>query len=197
MLCDPLRVNTPVRNLLETIDVGGDEGRQAAEDLLPLVYDELRRLARSRLANEGAPQTLQATALVHEAWMRLVGEADPGWSGRGHFFGAAARAMRHVLVDRARARGRDKRGGGMRRVSLDASAVVGPVSDVDVLALDEALERLQAHDARKAEVVLLRHFAGLEMEAIAEALGVSLATVKTDWAYARAWLHRELERGTA
>lgn len=188
-------MSTPVRTLLETIDVGGDEGRQAAEDLLPLVYDELRRLARSRLAHEGAPQTLQATALVHEAWMRLVGEEDPGWRGRGHFFGAAARAMRQVLVDRARARGRDKRGGGMQRVSLDASAVVGPVSDVDVLALDEALERLQAHDARKAEVVMLRHFAGLELEAVAAALGVSLATVKTDWAYARAWLHRELERG--
>ncbi len=183
------------RRLLESIDAGGDDGRQAAADLLPLVYDELRRLARSRLAHEGAPQTLQATALVHEAWMRLVGDEDPGWKGRGHFFGAAARAMRHVLVDRARARGRDKRGGGLQRVSLDASLMVGSEPDLDVLALDEALAKLEAHDARKSEVVMLRHFAGLELEEIAATIGVSLATVKTDWAYARAWLHRELERG--
>jgi RNA polymerase sigma factor (TIGR02999 family) len=193
--CDPERVSAPVRTLLETIDSGGDAGRQAAADLLPLVYDELRRLARSRLARESAPQTLQATALVHEAWLRLVGEQDPGWKGRGHFFGAAARAMRHVLVDRARARGRDKRGGGMQRVTLDDAAVLGADADVDILALDEALKHLQTHDARKAEVVSLRYFAGLELADIAAVLDVSLGTVKTDWAYARAWLHRELERG--
>ncbi|MBL8860877.1 MAG: sigma-70 family RNA polymerase sigma factor [Planctomycetes bacterium] len=184
------------RRLIDTIDAGGDAARQAAADLLPLVYDELRALARARLAREGAPQTLQATALVHEAWLRLVGPEDPGWKGRGHFFGAAARAMRHVLVDRARARGRDKRGGGAQRVTLDAAAVVSAEPDGDVLALDEALTRLEAHDPRKAEVVLLRHFAGLELDETAAALGVSASTVKADWAYARAWLLRELERGT-
>ncbi len=184
-----------VRRLLETMDGGGAAGHDAAEELLPLVYEELRRLARARLAGEGAPQTLQATALVHEAWLRLVGESDPGWSGRAHFFGAAAQAMRRILVERARARGAEKRGGDARRVSLDESAAVAAEPSLELLALDEALERLREHDARKAQVVLLRHFAGLDLEEVAAAIGVSLATVKTDWTYARAWLHRELSRG--
>ena len=173
----------------------GDEA--AAADLLPIVYEELRRLARSRLAREPAGATLQATALVHEAYVRLVGDEPQRFENRAHFFGAAARAMRRVLVERARSRGRLKRGGENERISLSdvSMASDGGLSPVDLLALDEALDRLAAYDNRKSDVVSLRFFAGLEIEEVAAALRVSPATVKTDWAYARAWLHRELRRG--
>lgn len=171
-----------------------DSARSEAAELLPAVYEELRALARSRMAREPRGATIQATALVHEAYLRLVGDADPGWSGRGHFFAAAAQAMRRILVDRARARNVDKRGGGMTRVSLDEGAVLGDEPSLEILALDEALTKLEAHDGRKAKVVKLKHFAGLEVDEIATALEVSPTTVKNDWAYARAWLHREMER---
>ncbi len=173
------------------------EARPAAlpsAELLPLLYAELRELARRRLQGEGPGQTLQATALVHEAYLRLVGRDDPRWEGRAHFFAAAAEAMRRVLVERARAKGRLKRGAGRRVASLDSAATIASEPDPDVLDLDEALTRLAALSPRKAQVVELLHFAGLRLDEVAELLGLSLATIKADWSFARAWLHRELER---
>ncbi len=172
-----------------------DGDSRAAGELLPVVYDELRRLAKSRLAKERGPQTLDPTALVHEAYLRLVGDGDASWGGRGHFFGAAAIAMRRILVERARARNRIKRGGGAARVELTEQALVSEPPADELIALDEALDRLSAMDARKGRVVMLRYFAGLGVEETAKALDVSEATVKNDWAFARAWLHRELSRG--
>ena len=189
----------PANDVTILLRMASDGDSQAAADLLPLVYEELRRLARSKMSRErdaGAGQTLQPTALVHEAYMRLLGPdgAQLRWEGRAHFFGAAARAMRRILVERARSRGRVKRGGGNARVALaDDALAVEPPGD-DLLALDEALERLEQRDRRKAEVVMLRFFAGLTIEEIAAALSVSPATVKNDWTFARAWLHRELAK---
>lgn len=167
--------------------------RPAAE-LLPLLYAELRELARRRLQGEAPGQTLQATALVHEAYLRLVGKDDPRWEGRAHFFAAAAEAMRRVLVERARAKGRLKRGAGRRVATLDSAATLSSEPDPDVLDLDEALTRLAELSPRKARVVELLHFAGLQLDEVAELLELSLSTVKADWSFARAWLHRELER---
>jgi RNA polymerase sigma factor (TIGR02999 family) len=161
--------------------------------LLPLVYDELRRLARQRLRHEQPGQTLEATALVHEAWLRLVAPgADPGWNGRGHFFAAAAEAMRRILVENARRKGRLKHGGGQEREELDGAEIAAPAVDDRLLELDEALTRLEAIDARKAELVKLRYFAGLTIEQAAEALSIGTSTAERDWAYARAWLFREM-----
>lgn len=176
---------------------GGDSG--ASAELLPLVYDELRKLARARMAAEfggGAGQTLEPTALVHEAYMKLVGDADVQWNGRGHFFAAAALAMRRILVDRARQRRSLKRGGGKARVeAFDIEAPDEPPA-AEVLALDGALERLSQFGKRRVDVVMLRYFAGLSVEETALALDVSTATVKNEWRFARAWLRRELaERG--
>jgi RNA polymerase sigma factor (TIGR02999 family) len=170
---------------------GGDP--QAAEQLLPLVYDELRKLARARLAAESSGQTLQATALVHEAYLRLVGP-DPGvaWDGRGHFFAAAAEAMRRILVEKARRKRRLRHGGGLDRVDLDQVASVGEDSSGDVLALHEALDQLAAEEPVVAEVVKLRYFAGLTTEQAAVALGISLRTANRHWAFARAWLYQRL-----
>lgn len=175
-----------------------DGDSHAAAELLPVIYTELQRLARSFMAKEGgggAGHTLQPTALVHEAYLRLIGQADMKWDSRGHFFVAAATAMRRILVERARARGRIKRGGDrQRREFHDEAMRVEPPSD-ELLALDEALKRLEEQDERKARVVMLRHFAGLSVEETAAALNVSPATVKNDWAFARAWLHREICKG--
>jgi RNA polymerase sigma factor (TIGR02999 family) len=165
----------------------------AAGSLLEQVYDALRDLAAQRLAHEGQAQSLTATALVHEAYLRLVG-ADPQrqWDGRGHFFAAAAEAMRRILIDRARKRQRLRRGGGRTRVNLDESlAVTGPPDD-DLLALDEALDRLAVLASVKAEVVKLRYFAGLSVAEAAEALGISEITAARYWAFARTWLYAEL-----
>lgn len=165
---------------------------RAAADLLPLVYSELRRLARSFMAREKAGQTLQPTALVHEAFLRLVGQQDMQWQSRGHFFVAAATAMRRILIERARGRKRVKRGGDRQRVDLiDVPLSEEPDAD-NLLALDEALDRLARSDERKSRVVMLRYFAGLSVEETAAAVGVSPATVKNDWSFARAWLHREI-----
>ena len=168
----------------------GDKG--AADKLLPLVYDEFRALARHYLAQERCNHTLQPTALVHEAYMKLVDQTRVDWQGRSHFFAVAAQAMRRILVDHARSRQRDKRGGGRARVVLYEAVALSPQKDEDVLALDEALERLAALDARQAKVVELRFFGGLSVEEVAEALGVSKRTVEGDWTFARAWLSREL-----
>jgi RNA polymerase sigma factor (TIGR02999 family) len=176
-----------VTRVLSAIEQGD---LHAADQLLPLVYDELRKLAAQRLAQEKPGQTLQATALVHEAYVRLV-DADhaPRFDSRGHFFAAAAEAMRRILVDRARHKQSRKAGGGRQRLDLDGlePAIDDDVGD-DLIALDEALEQLAAKDPRKAELVKLRFFAGLTAEQAAEALGVSLSTVEKDWAYARSWL---------
>ncbi len=172
------------------------EGRdpQAAEKLLPLVYDELRRLASHRLAHEASGQTLQSSDLVHEVYLRLVGEDEQQkWDGRAHFFAAAAEAMRRILVENARRKKRLKHGGGRCRVNLDAAAVVAEETFEDLEALDDALSKLAAEDALKAELVKLRFFAGLTMPEIARVLKISLATAERHWTYARTWLFAELK----
>ena len=172
------------------------DGRERAEDLLPLVYDELRDLARGALAHERASVSVQPTMLVHEAFLRLVGTSDPGWNGRGHFFAAAARAMRRILVEQARRRARLRHGGGRERLRLSQIDAGASETDADVLALDEALRDLEAHDPRKGEIVGLRFFAGLTMEETAKALDLSLSTVEREWRFIRSWLKVELgERG--
>ena len=163
----------------------------AVADLMPVVYDELRRLARSYVRRERA-QSVQATELVHEAYLRLAGGRPQRWRGRTHFLAIAAIGMRRLLVERARARGAEKRGGGRVQVTLDDALVAGPGAAVDLLAVDEALSALAALDARQARIVELRFFGGLTVEETAEATGVSPATVKRDWTLARAWLKREL-----
>jgi RNA polymerase sigma factor (TIGR02999 family) len=178
-----------VTRILEAIVVGDPA---AVERLLPLVYDELRQLAAAKLAQEAKGQTLQATALVHEAYLRLVGGADPRFETRGHFFSAAAEAMRRILIDRARSKGRQKRGGGARRLELNELDLASPPPDDDLLALDEALSKLEAEDRVKAELVKLRFFAGLTDEQAASALGISRATAARYWAFARAWLFHEI-----
>jgi RNA polymerase sigma factor (TIGR02999 family) len=182
-----------VTRILSAIEQGDP---YASEQLLPLVYDELRKLASQRLAQEQPGQTLQATALVHEAYLRLVG-GDPNeqWDNRGHFFAAAAEAMRRILVEAARRRRRLKRGGGLVRDDLDGVLTTAPEPDEDLLALDEALARLAEQDPAKAELVKLRHFAGLTVDQAAAALGISPATADRYWAYARAWLHAEITGG--
>ncbi|MFO1513814.1 MAG: sigma-70 family RNA polymerase sigma factor [Verrucomicrobiota bacterium] len=167
---------------------------EAAHDLLPLVYEELRRLAAWRLANEQPGQTLQATALVHEAYLRVVGKADPYWNGRRHFFAAAAEAMRRILVENARRKKRLKRGGQLERVELEESSLPAPLPDGELLALDAALDGLATTDPRAAELVKLCFFAGLTHEQAATHFGVSLSTVERTWVYARAWLFREIQQ---
>jgi RNA polymerase sigma factor (TIGR02999 family) len=181
-----------IAKLVDSLGADAPSARHAAAELLPVLYEELHTLARQRMLRQPRGETLQATALVHEAYLRLVGDRDPGWNGRGHFFAAAAEAMRRVLVDRARGKARLKRGADRARVELPEIATLGGEVTVDVLALDEALHKFAQHHERKARVVTLRHFAGLELTEVAAALDVSLATVKNDWNYALAWLHREL-----
>jgi RNA polymerase sigma factor (TIGR02999 family) len=172
--------------------VQGGEAK-AAEELLPLVYEELRRLAAARMANEIAGHTLQPTALVHEAWLRLGGDAAPAFQNRAHFFGAAAEAMRRILIERARRRLAAKRGGGAISVELDELQIPSPTGDDDqLLAVNEALEKFATLDPRKAELVKLRYFVGMSFEEAAAALGVAVPTAKQWWAYARAWLTVEL-----
>jgi RNA polymerase sigma factor (TIGR02999 family) len=183
-----------VTRLLDAISAGDDH---AAEELLPRVYEELRALARSRMANEPAGHTLQPTALVHEAYLRLVSGSgeQQRWDNRGHFFGAAALAMRRILVERARRQHQLKRGGGRKREDLQDNAASFETDPARMLALDEALKKLEAVDARKAQIVMLRYFSGLNIKETAEAAGVSEATVSNDWAYAKAWLFKEMAKG--
>jgi RNA polymerase sigma factor (TIGR02999 family) len=171
------------------LDAAAAGDRRAASDLLPLVYDELRALAAARLANESPDHTLSPTALVHEAYLRLVG--DQHFDGRGHFFAAAAQAMRRILVEHARKRLAAKRGPG-RRVTVDLEGVCGPDPDADVLTVHEALDRLATVEPRVADLVCLRYFGGLTIREAAEVLGVSMRTADAWWAYARAWLARDL-----
>ena len=167
---------------------------RAAAELLPLVYEELRKLAAHKMAQEHPGQTLQATALVHEAWLRLGGDDQPQWQNRAHFFAAAAEAMRWILIDAARRKKALRHGGGIERVDLEGLDLAASMDNDQVLALHEALDRLTEQDAAKAELVKLRFFAGLTLEEAAEVLGVSAPTAKRHWAYARAWLYREMQR---
>ena len=166
--------------------------RAAVDELLPLVYDQLRRDAQQRMAGERPDHTLDATALVHEAYLRLVGDRQLPWQNRAHFYAAAAEAMRRILVDHARKRGRSKRGGDRRRVPLKSVDLAVQQNSSEILALDQALERLQKEDERMHKVVMLRFFAGLSIEDAANAMGVSSRTVKREWTFARAWLYRVL-----
>ncbi len=166
--------------------------RQAASELLPLVYQELRRMAALKLAQEAPGQTLQATALAHEAWLRLAGKDEAKWNGRNHFLAAAAEAMRHILIDNARRKNRAVHGSGLRRVNLEDVDVAGTADDETLLRLDEALTKFAAQDPVKAELVKLRYFVGLTIPQAACALGMSESTAKRAWAYARAWLYVEL-----
>jgi RNA polymerase sigma factor (TIGR02999 family) len=169
-------------------------GDQAAlEQLIPLVHDELRRVARRHMAHERAGHTLQATALVNEAYVRLIDVRQVNWQDRAHFFAMSSRLMRRILVDFARSKGYQKRGGGAQKVSLDEALIVSAEPGQDLVALDEALTALAAFDARKAQVVEMRFFGGLSVEETAEALKVSVDTVMRDWKLAKAWLLRELK----
>jgi len=179
-----------ITRILTAIEQGDP---RASEQLLPYVYHELRRLAAQKIAQEKPGQTLQATALVHEAYLRLIdGQHAQRWTSRKHFYFAAAEAMRHILIDNARRKRRQKHGGGWQRVELDAANVALPPSSDDLLALDEALGKLAAEDAESADIVKLRYFAGLSVEEAAETLGMSRATAYRHWTFARAWLLEEL-----
>ena len=179
-----------VTRILNTIEHGDS---RAAEQLLPLVYEELRRLAAQKMANEAAGQTLQPTALVHEAWLRLAGE-NHSWENRRHFFSAAAEAMRRILIERARQRQRLKRGGGLHRTTLNELDLAITADDQTVLLVNEALEKLAQKDPVSAELIKLRFFAGLTNVEAAEILGMAERSAKRTWAYARAWLYEEIKR---
>lgn len=183
-----------VTRILNAIEQGD---AQATGELLPLVYEELRLLAAQKLSHEHPGQTLQATALVHEAYLRLVGSNGQGWENKGHFFAAAAEAMRRILIDSARRKRTYKHGGNQQCVNLDESALIAkdPMDLDDLIAIDEALDKLEAKDKVKADLVKLRFYAGLTLEQSAKALNLSLTTTKTTWAYARAWLLREMSQG--
>ena len=184
------------QNITELLVGYGRGDKEALDQLMPIVYDELRRQAARYLRREQAGNTLQTTALIHEAYVRLVDQRNVQWQNRAHFFGIAAQMMRRILVDHARAKKRVKRGGSDVRVSLGDATVAVKGQDLDVVALDEALERLAQIDEQQSRVVELRFFSGLTVEETAEVMGISKATVKRDWSMAKAWLHRELSGDT-
>jgi RNA polymerase sigma factor (TIGR02999 family) len=184
----------PDANVTELLQAWQQGDREALERLLPLVYDELRRVARARLRRERPGHTLQATALVHEAYVRLVGGEPPQhWNSRGHFFAAAAEAMRRILIDNARRKRARRHGGGQQRVELEQMEIAAAAKDDQLLAVHDALEKLEAEEKRMAELVKLRFFVGLTNKEAAEILGVSEPTVERWWAFARAWLYREIQ----
>jgi RNA polymerase sigma factor (TIGR02999 family) len=181
-----------ISDVTQIIEAARRGDPKAAEELLPLVYEELRKLAAARMANEAAGHTLQPTALVHEAWLRLGGSQSQAWEGRAHFFAAAAEAMRRILIDRARRRRAGRHGGGQQRVDFEEADLACPVPDDQLLAVDEALDTLAALHPRQAQIVKLRYFVGMTLPEAAEVLGISADTAKDDSAFARAWLFREL-----
>ncbi len=184
-------VSTQINKLLADWGQGNEEARDA---LIPVVYDELRKLARHHLRRERPDHTLQSAALVNEAYLRLVGKKAPQWQNRAHFFGVAARMMRHILVDHARNRMAAKRGAGVPKLALDPELIAAQKAEIDLVALDQALEKLVALDAQQSQVIELRFFGGLSIEETAVVMGISAATVKREWTTARAWLYRELKK---
>jgi RNA polymerase sigma factor (TIGR02999 family) len=183
-------VDGQITQFLRGIEKGDPD---AADRLLALVYDELRQLAAAKMARESSGQTLQATALVHDAWLRLGGDSQPTWQNRAHFFGAAAEAMRRILVDRARKKRAIRHGGDLIRADVDEIDPAGPVMDEQILAVHEALDELGKVDVRKAELVKLRYFVGMTITEASEILGISEPTAKRWWRYSRAWLYREMQ----
>ncbi len=181
---------TQVTHVLQAI--GRGEGG-ASEELLPLVYEELRKLAAARLAHEKPGQTLQATAIVHEAWLRLVADGERTWQNRAHFFAAAAEAMRRILIERARRKSAVKRGAGLSRVDVESVELAAATPDDKILLINETLEKLQAEDPEKARLVVLKFFGGLTNQEVAESLGVTERTVERQWAFARAWMLRAIQ----
>jgi RNA polymerase sigma factor (TIGR02999 family) len=181
-----------VTHILESIRQGDPN---AADELLPLVYQELRKLAAARMAQESPGQTLQPTALVHEAWLRLVGDGNPRFDGRGHFFAAAAESMRRILIDNARRKRALRHGGGQVRLDINEIELAEHAREDELLAVSEALDKLRAEDPQMAELVALRFFAGLTHKEIGELLGLSEPTIERRWRFARAWLHREIQAG--
>jgi RNA polymerase sigma factor (TIGR02999 family) len=193
----PGRTFSPMSDVTQLLDAIEAGNTRAADQLLPLVYEELRKLAAAKMAREQPGQTLQPTALVHEAWLRLVGDGAPQFGGRGHFFAAAAEAMRRILIDRARQKRSLKRGAGAERVDLellDRLEVAVAADDDTLLAIDEALTKLAGEDAESAEFIQLRFFAGMTNDEAARAQGIPERTARRHWSFARAWLHRELRR---
>lgn len=181
-----------ITQILQSLESGD---AKAADELLPLVYGELRKLATAKMANESPNQTLQPTALVHEAWLRLTGNENVKWNGRAHFFGAAAEAMRRILIENARRKRALRHGGNQQRLNVDEIEIAAPAKDDELLAVNDALERFAAIAAQKAELVKLRYFAGLTNEEAAEVLGISVPTAKRWWNYARAWLFQQVRAG--
>jgi RNA polymerase sigma factor (TIGR02999 family) len=179
-----------VTRILESIEHGDPK---AADELLPLVYGELRKLAAARMANEAPNQTLQPTALVHEAWLRLVGNDNPQFANRAHFFAAAAEAMRRILIDKVRRKRALRHGGGQQRVDIEGMELAAPADEGELLAVNEALDKLAAQNKVEAELVKLRYFVGMTLEEAAEVLGISARTADNYWAHARAWLYREIK----
>jgi len=182
-----------VTRILHSIESGDPK---AADELLPLVYEELRKLAAHKMANDVQGQTLQPTALVHEAWLRLTGNENVKWDSRAHFFGAAAEAMRRILIENARRRRALRHGGGQQRLDIQDVKIAAATKDEELLAVNDALERFAVLDQKKAELVKLRYFVGLNIEETSQVLGISVATAKRWWAYARAWLFQETQSGT-
>jgi RNA polymerase sigma factor (TIGR02999 family) len=181
-----------VTRILQSMESGD---AQAAEELLPLVYGELRKLAASKMANESPNQTLQPTALVHEAWLRLTGNENVKWNGRAHFFGAAAEAMRRILIDNARRKQALRHGGDQQRLDVDDIEIAAPGKEEELLAINDALEEFTKVDKQKAELVKLRYFVGLKVEETAEVLGISVPTAIRWWNYSRAWLYQKIQGG--
>ncbi|HEY1663014.1 MAG TPA: sigma-70 family RNA polymerase sigma factor [Verrucomicrobiae bacterium] len=185
----PDEISSDITRVLLAMRQGND---QTGEALLPLVYEELRRLAAANMAQAAPGQTLQATALVHEAWLRMVSSGDRTWENRAHFFSAAARAMRHILIGNARRKSRLKHGGGQLRVDIDELNLAAATPDDKILMLDEALERLEVEDTEKARIVVLKFFGGLTNQEVAKILGVTERTVERQWAFAKAWLYQNI-----
>jgi RNA polymerase sigma factor (TIGR02999 family) len=179
-------------NLTRVLESAAQGDSHAAEQLLPILYGELKRLAHSYMNRQRSDHTLQTTALVHEAYLRLVGKEDPGWNGRGHFFAAAAQAMRQILIEQARRKNAVKHGGGLKRVDLDVAQPTIELPSEDILALNDALTELDQADPRKAKLVMLHYFAGLTMPEAAAAMGISLSTAEREWRFARALLFAQI-----